>query len=260
MANKITGSFVKKFARTNTLLQFIVRTINSLIDEQVDDSAVALNTTHRTSDGKNHSDVVANTTGISNLKSGTTILSGRLKIDTEVGGGFGSNATWTEYSSGTMHQTVITLTNRVVTGVDNTGDSGAASTKIYILPRGNIMFLGATLDLDITKSSAGVSDTFDGDIGLGTAAQDGTTPLNGTEQNIIPTTAIPQAVGGAATAKATSTVTEFFILDATTTDGTLENIYLNMLIDDADQDIDATSCDITFNGTVTITWINLGDY
>jgi hypothetical protein len=45
MANKITGSIVKKFARTNTLLQSIVRTINSLIDEQVtDDSAVAANT------------------------------------------------------------------------------------------------------------------------------------------------------------------------------------------------------------------------
>jgi hypothetical protein len=35
MANKITGSFVKKFTRTNTLLQSIVRTINSLIDEEV---------------------------------------------------------------------------------------------------------------------------------------------------------------------------------------------------------------------------------
>ena len=47
-----------------------------------DDTATGSNTTHRTSDGKNHSDVVQNTSDIGNIEDGTTVLAQALLTQT----------------------------------------------------------------------------------------------------------------------------------------------------------------------------------
>jgi hypothetical protein len=38
------------------------------------------------------------------------------------------------------------------------------------------------------------------------------------------------------------------------------DVFLNILVDDADHDITGTAANIEATGTITLYWINLGDY
>jgi hypothetical protein len=148
---------------------------------------------------------------------------------------------------GPFCKTVLTFTNVVA----------YKGTKVYDFPAGAIAVLGAHADLALTKSSAGVIATWDGDFSLGTVTASNNATLASTEQNLIPTTATPQAVAGVTTAKGVSTATEGFkVLDGTVTP---VDAYLNFLVDDADHDVTGTPCNLIVNGEVTIFWYNLGD-
>lgn len=109
-------------------------------------------------------------------------------------------------------------------------------------------------DLTVEKSSAGVNDDFDGDFAVGTVTASNNNTLASTEANVIPSTATPQATSGATTAKGVST--GVVTLDGT---GTAVDLFLNFLVDDSDHDVGGTACDLIVNGTITVTWINLGD-
>lgn len=157
-----------------------------------------------------------------------------------------------------VKQALLTLTNTPVVLADEAGVVAYGSLKIADLPEGAICVLGAVADLDLTKSSAGVNDDWDGDFALGTAAASNNATLSGTEADIIPSTATPQASSGATTANGQSTATEcpaFF--DGTST---AADVYLNVLVDDADHDVTSTACNIIANGTVKLTYVVLGDY
>lgn len=93
---------------------------------------------------------------------------------------------------------------------------------------------------------------FDGDFGVGTVTAGNNNALATTEQNIIPTTATAQAVAGATTALGINAAA-IAPLDGTSTP---VDIFLNFLIDDADQDGGGV---LLVSGTLTIHWINLGD-
>jgi len=163
----------------------------------------------------------------------------------------------TELGLGSIKRTTLTFTNLAVALVDEAGVVAYLGKKIYDFPEGAILLLGATADLAITKSSAGVNDDWDGDFGIGTVTASNNATLATTEQNLIPTTATPQATSGATTAKGVSTSTEAAkVLDGTTTP---IDAFLNVLIDDADHDVTGTPCNLIFNGTVTLHWVNLGD-
>ena len=152
----------------------------------------------------------------------------------------------------------ITLTNAAVVLADNAGVTAYGSLKVLDLPAGLILFHGAVMDLAVTLSAAGVNADWDGDVGLGTVAADnGATPLAGTEQDFVPNTATPQAVAGVTTADAKSTATEVGdLFDGT---GTAIDVYLNFLVDDADHDVTTTPTNLVINGTITFTYTNLGD-
>jgi hypothetical protein len=154
-----------------------------------------------------------------------------------------------------VNKTVLTFVNTPIVLADNAAVVAFGSLKIFDMPQGSIVILGATANLVLTKSSAGVIATFDGDFGLGTTAADNTATLSSTEQNIIPTTATPQAVAGVSSMKGRSTAITFF--DGTTT---AIDVYLNALVDDADHDVTTTPCNLIVNGTITLVWSNLGDY
>jgi hypothetical protein len=140
---------------------------------------------------------------------------------------------------------------------DEAGVVAYGSLQLLDLPAGLAAFIGAVADLAVTKSSAGVNADWDGDFGLGTAAASNNSTLASTEQDMIPTTATPQAVSGATTAKGISTSTEAFkLLDGTST---AKDIFLNFLVDDADHDVTTTPCDLILNGTVKVTYCMLGD-
>lgn len=168
---------------------------------------------------------------------------------TPAGAGVSVNASQTGYT-----KTVLKLVNTPVVLADNAGVVAYGSLKIFDFPEGLIGIAGASADLVVTKSSAGVIAAFDGDFGVGTVAANNGAALATTEQDIIPTTATPQAVAGVTTAKGISTAPAQF-------DGTAAALdaYLNMLVDDADHDVTTTPCNLILNGTVTITWAVIGD-
>lgn len=169
----------------------------------------------------------------------------------------GNGVVLTSETPGTQ-KLVLTLTDVEIPLVDEAGVVAYGGLKIADLPEGAITFLGATADLAMTKSSAGVNDTWDGDFGLGTTTAGNDATLATTEQDLIPTTATPQAVAGATTAKGQSTATEVgAVFDGTTT---AIDVFLNFLVDDADHDVGGTPCNLIANGTITIVYAHLGDH
>lgn len=169
----------------------------------------------------------------------------------------GTGVSVTEYGAGPIHFTKFTLTDLAVALTDVASTVAHGSHKLYDFPAGAILILGAVADLDVTKSSAGVNATWDGDFGLGTAAAAGDATLTTTEDDVIPTTATPQAVSGVTTANGQSTASENVVHDGTTTP---KDLYLNVLVDDADHNVAGTACNLIFNGTVNVAWVLLGDY
>lgn len=161
-----------------------------------------------------------------------------------------------EMGFGPFQRTKITFTSLPISMTDEAGVVAYGGSKIYDMPIGNIKIIGATADLTVTKSGAGINADFDGDFGVGTVTASNNATLSSTEQNIIPTTATPQAVSSATTAKGINAA-DIAPLDGTST---AIDIYLNFLIDDADQDITGNGASsLLVSGTIIITWINLGD-
>lgn len=192
-----------------------------------------------------------------------TVIASEFKLGSNpvaangVGAVAGSGAVATETSGDGVHKTVIVFTNRVIALADAAGVVAYGGSKVYDFPAGYIQFLGASCDLDITKSSAGVNDDWDGDFGVGRVTTSNNSTLSSTEQDLIPTTPTPQAVAGVTTADGVSTGTEApKIFDGHTT---AIDAYLNFLVDDADHDVTTTPCNLIVNGSLTIVWANLGD-
>ncbi len=167
----------------------------------------------------------------------------------------GSTVSADEAGNGIVRKTTLTLTNHVITLADEAGVVAYGGSKIYDMPAGVICVLGATANLTVTKSSAGVNADWDGAFGLGTFTASNNATLASTEQNIIPTTATPQAVAGATTAKGGSTAIAYADGSATAVD-----IFLNFLVDDADHNVAGTACNLIISGTIDMYWINLGDF
>lgn len=179
------------------------------------------------------------------------------KLTPDAGAASGTGNTATESGNAAIQRVVLTLVNTPVVLADNAGVVAFGSLKLYDAPAGHLLILGAVMDLALTKSSTGVNADWDGDIGLGTAAANNGAALATTEQNIVPTTATPQAVAGVTTGDGASTTTESgVIIDGHTTP---VDVFLNILVDDADHDVTTTPCNIIVNGTITLTYINLGD-
>jgi len=185
------------------------------------------------------------------------VIDGVASTALGVGAANGTGVAATEYGEGIVHKTVLTLTDHAIALSDEADTVAYGGSKIYDMPEGAILTLGATADLALTKSSAGVNDDWDGDFAIGTVTASNNASLASTEQDILPTTATPQASGGATTATGQSTATENAVLDGT---GSAKDVYLNFLVDDADHDVNGTACNLIVNGTITLHWINLGDY
>jgi hypothetical protein len=152
----------------------------------------------------------------------------------------------------------FTLTNSPISLTDEVGVVAYGGLKFADLPAGAILFAGVSTDLAITKSSAGVNDDWDGDYSVGTVTAANDATLTGTEANLLASTATPQAVAGATTANGHSaTAQACTVVDGTST---AVDLYLNFVVDDADHDVTSTPCNLIANGTITVTWANLGDY
>ena len=189
--------------------------------------------------------------------SGAVTSAADQKTSSGVGTANGTGVSATEYGNGVVHKTVLALTDHAVALTDEAGVAAYGGSKVYDFPEGAVLVLGATANLAVTKSSAGVDVDWNGDFGVGTVTAGNNAALATTEQDILPTTATPQASAGATTATGQSTATEIAVLDGTST---AKDAYLNVLVDDGDQDVTSTACNLIFNGTITISWVNLGNY
>lgn len=155
---------------------------------------------------------------------------------------------------GIVNQTVFTLSSLAQTVVNGTEYQG---TKIYDFPAGRILVLGVVASIS-QKTTSELASTLNasstGALSLGTATASSTT-LDGTMANLLPSTAFTSSatvnVAGTAVSGALAASAQF---DGT---ATAIDLYVNTAYaTTGDVDADATQ---TLSGTITVTWINLGD-
>lgn len=161
----------------------------------------------------------------------------------------------TEEGDTVVHKTTLTLNALAQAVVNGTEYQG---TKVYDFPEGRILVLGVTASIAQTTTSdlaTTLNASSTGALSVGTATASAVT-LNSTMADLLPSTAFTSSatvdVAGTAVGAALAASAQF---DGTST---AKSVYVNTAYaTTADVDGDATQ---TLSGTVTITWINLGDY
>ena len=131
---------------------------------------------------------------------------------------------------------------------------GFGSVALGSFPEGFILLLGAQLtDLVLTGSGTGHADDYDGDFGIGTTAASDAT-ISAADENII-----TEAALGAATANVSPNLdagnATTAIIDNSADD---QDLYLNLLIDDADISADDVVFTVT-TGTLWLVYTMIGD-
>ena len=170
----------------------------------------------------------------------------------------GSTVVATVEAAGAVRYVKLTCTATPFTLADSAGSGQYGGVKVYDLPAGLIMFLGGVVDGAITLTEAAWTDTFDGDIGIGTAVHGDAAGMNGTAQDLIQATALTQAVAQVATCDMVSIATALTESGARWHDGTAtaKDVYFNIEIDDSAAH---TAGNGTFTGTIEFAYIILGD-
>ena len=104
-----------------------------------------------------------------------------------VGAAAAATVVATEYGDGVLHKTVLTCTALPITIADDEGVAQYGGAKVYDLPEGLIMTMGAVIDGAVTLGATGtITDTWAGGVALGTATATTGTTLTGTEADIMP--------------------------------------------------------------------------
>ena len=178
--------------------------------------------------------------------------SGGMKTTLTVGAVNGSTVSAVEFGDGNVHQTVLTLAATPITVVGASG-IGFGGTKVYDFPEGRIMILGVTASVGfpIISTEGDLANTADGDWSMGSTSEEDGSQDRATDIDMIPSTAT--------SANSLSTATTAALAASAHIDGTTTavDVYVNLTIDDGETD-ETSICGAT--GTVTISWINLGDY
>mgnify|MGYP001568291031 CR=1 FL=1 len=171
-------------------------------------------------------------------------------------GAVGAGVTAVEFGDGTIHQTVLTLTLSGANDLDIAdGADNGASAAIYTFPAGRILILGVTCDLSSTVNNvfeATPNDVFD--IGIGTVAAAADATLAGTEQDLV-----PKQTNDTASNVTLTHVYDSALAASAQFDGTSAAIVARLNVAVANASISA-ALTIAVTGTVTISWVNLGDY
>jgi hypothetical protein len=184
------------------------------------------------------------------------VTTGAAGITTaELGAKAGSTVTAVENGDGVLHRTTLTLTATPITLTDDPGNGQYGGVKVYDFPAGNILVLGAIVDVDLTLVGAQWTDAAEGDVGLGTAAPSVGTALATTKQNIITTTPIAAMTDQVGAIDCQSVAAGIPLATAAASDA---DLYLNVRIDD--QAAHTTAANNLMTGTVVFTWVNLGDF
>ncbi len=165
-----------------------------------------------------------------------------------------------EYGFGNFRTTVLTCTATPVTITDDANVAQYGGVKIYDFPLGAICTMGGVIGGALTLGVTGtITDTWEGDVALGTATATTGATLTGTEADIVPSVAIAAATDKVGTVKAVPVAAALTESGGRWFDGTTtaKDLYLNFVVDDHATHTAGTG---TFTGTVTINWIYLGDH
>lgn len=189
------------------------------------------------------------------------VLPNALKTEANVGTVAGSGVTVKEYGDGIMHKTVFTLVNAKIPQVSSGAAVGVGSLKIYDFPTGAIFRMGLTADLALTIATADQADftdnTPEGDIGIGSLTM-GNADAFGTDATDDDWgTGVTYAMTAWADADVAINSEAALMLNDGGTDA---DLFLSALTDDADFDDSTTSDGITVNGTITVLWLNCGQF
>jgi hypothetical protein len=164
----------------------------------------------------------------------------------------GSTVSAADYAFGGFRSTVLTLASTPVTVANVTGAS-FGSVKLYDFPAGRIYILGGSSNLSFVWTGESIAADGSGDYSLGTTASADAT-LGGTDVDIQASTAMldPFVLG-------VGTGSGVFAAPAAH-DGTAtaKDLYLNIIIDDADVS-DADTDTVLVSGTVRVLWCDFGD-
>jgi hypothetical protein len=157
-----------------------------------------------------------------------------------------------ELGDDAIHQTVLTLTDVAQAVVNGTEYQG---TKIYSFPKGRLYILGVTMNL-AQKTTSALAGTLNsgstGAVSLGSAVASATT-LASTMIDFMASTAFTSSTTVNVAGSAVGGVHAPLSYDGHTT---AADLYLNSAFaTTGDVDADAT---MTWTGTITITWANLG--
>jgi len=161
-----------------------------------------------------------------------------------------SKVTVKEYGD-IVKKTVFTFTNGRITLVNAMVNN---HLDFYTFPAGAIKILAASVDIAVTNTANfNASDNDHFYLAVGTA--DGSGDLTTTEQDIIAKTDF-DTVGGTDLAHDWHAQTDTLagLLDGTTTPA---NLRVNLYIPDAN---DSGTNIIAMTGTLTVVWVNCGDY
>ncbi len=152
-------------------------------------------------------------------------------------------------TAGRVQKTVFTFTATPITAT-NGGVDAAGGVKLFDFPEGNLLLLGVVGNLVFT-AGAGIDTDAAMVASIGTAvATNANATLTSTEADIVAST-VATLTTSAVTLNLQNTATVFL-------DGTAgaKDVYLNVAVPDADTT--ATGV-VSVTGSLTLTWINLGD-
>lgn len=160
-----------------------------------------------------------------------------------------------ETGYGSRRKAVFKFTDCVLPLFDNAGVGGQIANQIFAMPSGAtaVQFTSSAVDLTIERASGtttSLADAWNGDIGVGTTTGIGAA-LSTTEDNIMLTTTIPVAVAGKATVNKGVPDTPAYQAPLDVSGGSVVG-FLNILVDDANQDGSVTAATVKLNGTLTL--------
>ena len=167
----------------------------------------------------------------------------------------GSTVSVVERGNGIVHKTVLTLTATPITLTDDADVGQFGGVKLYDFPAGNIKILGAVVDLILTLDDALWTDAAEGDFALGSALVDDADALDGLFIDILASTAIAALTAQVGPMQGQSAAD---VVPLGSAGGADDDLNLNVRIDDAAAHVTDTGS--TMTGTVTIAWMNLGDF
>jgi hypothetical protein len=169
-----------------------------------------------------------------------------------------AKGTVVESGSGPVHKTVITLALTGANDLDLAGDAdNSIGVKVYDFPAGRIHILGVVVDAVCVVNdafNASANDVFLVSLGSADATQAANAVLDSTEADLLPSTILDTISNTTLSLALKAALVAAAVFDGTTT---ALDLFVNAAVTNASTTKAVT---LAITGTITITWINLGDY